>query len=50
MSYYLHLLRVYIEALELHLQLSRLFNSSHCKAYRGGSSGGGLTVGVVAWV
>src|SRR6267154_4092996 len=33
MSYYLHLLRVYIEALELHSQSSRPFNSSHCKAY-----------------
>src|ERR1700719_120713 len=33
MSYYLHLLRVYIEALELHSQSSRSFNSSHCKAY-----------------
>jgi len=28
MSYYLHLLRVYIEALEPHSQLSRPFNSS----------------------
>ena len=27
MSYYLYLLRVYIEALELHSQSSRLFNS-----------------------
>jgi hypothetical protein len=27
MSYYLHLLRVYIEALKLYLQLSRSFNS-----------------------
>ena len=27
MSYYLHLLRVYIEALELHLQSSRSFNT-----------------------
>ena len=26
-------LRVYIDALELHLQSSRSFNSSHCKAY-----------------
>ncbi|OCK98257.1 uncharacterized protein K441DRAFT_316964 [Cenococcum geophilum 1.58] len=33
MSYYLHLLRVYIETLELHSQSSRSFNSSHCKAY-----------------
>jgi hypothetical protein len=33
MSYHLHLLRVYIEALELHSQSSRSFNSSHCKAY-----------------
>jgi hypothetical protein len=24
---------IYIESLELHLELSRLFNSSHCKAY-----------------
>src|ERR1700722_3680953 len=33
MSYYLHLLRVYIETLELHSQLSCLFNSLHYKAY-----------------
>jgi len=33
MSYYLHLLRVYIEALELYSQSSRLFNPLHCKAY-----------------
>ena len=33
MSYYLHLLCVYIEALELHLQSSCSFNSLHCKAY-----------------
>ena len=33
MSYYLHLLRVYLEALELYLQSSRSCNSSHCKAY-----------------
>ena len=33
MSYFLYLLRVYIEALELHSQSSRSFNSSHCKAY-----------------
>jgi hypothetical protein len=31
--YCLHLSYVYIEALELHLQSSRLCNSSHCKAY-----------------
>ena len=33
MSYYPHLLCVYIEALELYLQLNRLRNSLHCKAY-----------------
>ena len=33
MSYYLYLLRVYIEALELHLQSSRSCNSLHCKVY-----------------
>ena len=33
MSYYLHLLRVYIEALELHSQSSRSCISTHCKAY-----------------
>ena len=33
MSYYPHLFCVYIEALELYLQLSRLCNSLHCKAY-----------------
>ena len=33
MSYYLHLLRVYIEALELHSQSSRLCFYPHSKAY-----------------
>jgi hypothetical protein len=33
MSYYLHLLRVYIEALELHSQSSCSFNSHTAKAY-----------------
>src|ERR1700733_12535574 len=34
MSYYLYLLYVYIETLELHSQSSCLFNSLHCKAYK----------------
>ena len=33
MSYYFHLLCVYIEPLELYSQLSRSCNSIHCKAY-----------------
>jgi len=33
MSYFLYLLRVYIEALELHLQSSRSLFPTHCKAY-----------------
>jgi hypothetical protein len=33
MSYYPYLLRVYIEALELHLQSSRLCKPILCKAY-----------------
>ena len=32
-SYYLHILCVYIEALELHSQSSRSCNSTFCKAY-----------------
>ena len=44
-SCHLHLLRVYIEALELHSQSSRLCNSSHCKAYSNCAVCSGLPVG-----